>query len=50
MQKVGNKGKYQFSLFITLSAVSLITGAVILVTPFLFYQDTYQCDSSMKAK
>jgi len=37
-------GRYQIFLFLTLSAISLICGSVILITPFLFYEDKYDCD------
>jgi MFS family permease len=31
------------TLFLTLSTISLLSGGVILMTPFLFYEDKYNC-------
>jgi hypothetical protein len=42
--KVGSNGRYQLALFFTLTAISLLCGSVILITPFLFYEDKYNCD------
>jgi len=36
-------GRYQLTLFLTLSIISLLSGGVILMTPFLFYEDKYDC-------
>jgi hypothetical protein len=43
MQKVGAMGKYQISLFAVLCTISVMAGGVTLMTPFLFYQDHYEC-------
>lgn len=45
VEKVGVMGKYQISLFITICMLSLMVGANHLITPFLFFQDHYVCDS-----
>ena len=50
IEKVGAMGLYQKSLFVTLSMVSFYMGAVILITPFLFYEDQYDCSSFSSKK
>jgi hypothetical protein len=36
-------GRYQKFLYVTLASISLLTGGLTLMTPFLFYQDHYKC-------
>ena len=46
MEKVGTMGRYQIYLFAILILISLFSGSITFMTPFLFYQTHYQCDSS----
>ena len=43
MIKVGTMGKYQLICFTIWCLSSIIGGGVIFITPYIFYQDPYQC-------
>ena len=45
MEKAGLEGKYQNILVVVLSIISYLCGGLVLITPYLFYQDDYQCPS-----
>lgn len=47
LSKVGTMGRYQITLFITLCFIGIFDGVALLMTPFLFYQGDYVCDSSL---
>ena len=47
LSKVGTMGRYQITLFITLCFIGIFDGVALLMTPFLFYQGDYICDSSL---
>ena len=50
MEKVGTMGRYQIYLFAILILISLFSGSITFMTPFLFYQTHYQCDPSFSPK
>ena len=50
MEKVGVEGNYQTILSIILCLIGFITGGIVLVTPFLFYQDPYHCSNNLVGK
>lgn len=43
MEKVGSMGRYQQMTIVFWSVVSYLCGGLLLVAPFLFYQDSYEC-------
>jgi VIT1/CCC1 family predicted Fe2+/Mn2+ transporter len=43
LEKAGVEGRYQVSLGVIMSLVSYLTGGMMLITPYLFYQDPYIC-------
>ena len=43
INRAGSMGKYQISMCVILSLVSMVSGGLVLMTPFLFYQDPYHC-------
>lgn len=45
LEKAGIQGRYQITLGIVMSLISYLTGGMMLITPYLFYQDPYVCPS-----
>ena len=43
MEKVGLEGSYQTILVVLLSVISYLAGGLMLIAPYLFYQDPYTC-------
>lgn len=43
LEKVGSMGRYQKITIALWSIISYLCGGLMLITPFLFYQDPYQC-------
>ena len=43
IQKVGSMGRYQMCHMLLWSIMGYVAGGIVLMTPFLFYQDPYQC-------
>ena len=50
MEKIGTMGRYQIYLFAILIFISLFSGSITFMIPFLFYQTHYQCDSAFSPK
>lgn len=46
IEKVGAMGRYQVITFALWAALSILTGGLMLMTPFLFFQDPYDCQDS----
>lgn len=45
LEKAGLEGRYQITLGVVMSLISYLTGGMMLITPYLFYQDPYVCPS-----
>lgn len=45
MEKVGSEGKYQYLTVVIMCIISYLTGGLMLILPYLFYQDPYVCPS-----
>jgi hypothetical protein len=43
MERVGDMGKYQVSVFVLWCLVVYMAGGLTLMIPYLFYQDPYFC-------
>ena len=50
MERVGNQGRYQFITLALLMIMAGIAGSMPLLTPFLFYQDPYECPQETTPK
>lgn len=46
MERVGSFGKYQVSIFVIWCILGVIFGGIMFVTPFVYYQDPYDCLSA----
>lgn len=47
LEKAGIMGKYQIITIIIMCMIGFLTGGLILITPYLFYQDPYECPNSV---
>ena len=43
MKRAGLKGSYQTIIVVLMSAISYLSGGLMLIVPYLFYQDPYSC-------
>ena len=43
IEKAGLSGRYQNILVLVMCFISYLTGGMMLITPYLFYQDPYDC-------
>lgn len=39
-------GRYQIVAVVFMCLLGYLTGGLMLMTPYLFYQDPYQCDTT----
>ena len=49
-EKVGSMGKYQKLTVALWCLVGYLTGGLMLITPYLFYQDPYVCGDDYSTK
>jgi VIT1/CCC1 family predicted Fe2+/Mn2+ transporter len=45
MKRVGSAGNYQFRMVAIFAVINYLAGGLMLIIPFLFYQDPYSCPS-----
>lgn len=43
LERAGTMGNYQIFAVIMMCLIGYITGGVMLITPYIFYQDPYHC-------
>jgi hypothetical protein len=48
LEKVGTLGKYQLLLGIFIILIGIEGSACLLVNPYLFYEQSFQCSSDIK--
>lgn len=46
-QAPGTMGKYQIIAVTIMCVLGYLTGGLMLITPYIFYQDPYQCPDSI---
>lgn len=49
IERVGSMGKYQIYTQVVWCAMSYMAGGLLFITPFLFFQDPYQCQGLPEA-
>ena len=43
LERAGGMGKYQYVVIIVISIINYLGGGLILIPPYLFFQDPYSC-------
>jgi VIT1/CCC1 family predicted Fe2+/Mn2+ transporter len=49
-ERAGSMGNYQKGTVALWCLVGYLTGGLMLITPYLFFQDPYNCPDSMTSK
>lgn len=49
MEKAGTSGRYQIITTFLWSLTAYLCGGLLFITPFLFYQEPYQCEGDFSS-